>query len=83
MLLSASPKTPFLRGVIASIFALGALGGAFAVQVKDISIQYIGAETVDRSVIQSQIRTEVGAELEAEMIEEDIRSLYELTLIHI
>ncbi len=62
--------------MLALLFALLTAPLAEAEQVKDISIQYIGEETVASSVILAQIRTAVGSELDSQVVEEDIKSLY-------
>lgn len=79
MLPVVSTTTPIPR-LIAVVFALllPLLSPplARAELVKDIVVQYVGAETVARSVILAQVQTAVGDELDPQVIEEDIKSLY-------
>ena len=74
-----SYKTMMLRpiyGLFLLFLALAAPGISRAETVKDVALQYMGAETVARSVIMAQIRTSVGSELDPVAVEEDIKTLY-------
>lgn len=73
--------TSLISRLFAAAFALilmfATSSVARAETVKDVSIQYVGEETVARSVILAQIRTKVGSELDSQIITEDIKSLYD------
>ena len=65
-----------VAGVLLLFLVLVVPGISRAEIVKDVSLQYMGAETVARSVIMAQIRTSVGSELDSAVVEEDIKTLY-------
>jgi len=77
--------TPHLRQLIqaAFIFLFLVLGQSFlhAEKITDISIQYAGAQTVDRAALITQIRSKVGSELDAMEVEKDIKNLYSSGLV--
>ena len=52
-----------------------------AEKITDISIQYAGAQTVDRAALITQIRSKVGSELDAMEVEKDIKNLYSSGLV--
>ena len=75
-----SKKSLFIRpftGVLLLFLVLVVPGISRAEIVKDVSLQYMGAETVARSVIMAQIQTSVGSELDSVVVEEDIHNLVE------
>ena len=60
---------------------VGLLLTSHAEKITDISIQYTGAESVDRSAIMAQIRSKAGSVLDAQIVEEDIKNLYSSGLV--
>ncbi|MEC9327783.1 MAG: outer membrane protein assembly factor BamA [Verrucomicrobiota bacterium] len=77
--------TSHLRQLIqaAFIFLFLVLGQSVlhAEKITDISIQYAGAQTVDRAALITQIRSKVGSELDAMEVEKDIKNLYSSGLV--
>jgi outer membrane protein insertion porin family len=73
--------TSFISRLFAAAFALILIVASSSLvraeTVKDVAVQYVGEETVARSVILAQIRTKVGSELDSQIITEDIKSLYD------
>ncbi len=63
------------------IFLFTGIVPSHAEKITDISIQYMGAESVDRSAIMAQIRSKAGSELDAQIVEEDIKNLYSSGLV--
>ena len=63
------------------IFLCTGIVQSHAEKITDISIQYMGAESVDRSAIMAQIRSKAGSELDAQIVEEDIKNLYSSGLV--
>ena len=63
------------------IFLCAGIVQSHAEKITDISIQYMGAESVDRSAIMAQIRSKAGSELDAQIVEEDIKNLYSSGLV--
>ena len=53
----------------------------YAEKITDISIQYTGAESVDSSAIMAQISSKTGSDLDAQVVEEDIKNLYSSGLV--
>ena len=64
-----------------ALFLFIGLASSPAEKITDISIQYMGAESVDQSAIMAQIRTKAGSELDPQIVEEDIKNLYSSGLV--
>lgn len=67
--------------VFTALFLFVGLSSSPAEKITDISIQYMGAESVDQSAIMAQIRTKAGSELDPQIVEEDIKNLYSSGLV--
>ena len=67
--------------VFTALFLFIGLASSPAEKITDISIQYMGAESVDQSAIMAQIRTKAGSELDPQIVEEDIKNLYSSGLV--
>ena len=70
-----------LIALFSVIFLFTGIVPSHAEKITDISIQYMGAESVDRSAIMAQIRSKAGSELDAQIVEEDIKNLYSSGLV--
>ena len=78
-MLSVIPSKKMIPRSLCALFLFSLLlvpGLSRAETVKDVALQYMGAETVARSVLMAQIRTSVGSELDPTVVEEDIKTLY-------
>ena len=67
--------------IFTALFLFVGLSSSPAEKITDISIQYMGAESVDQSAIMAQIRTKAGSELDPQIVEEDIKNLYSSGLV--
>ena len=65
------------------IFLCTGIVQSHAEKITDISIQYMGAESVDRSAIMAQIRSKAGSELDAQIVEEDIKTYIQVGLLKV
>jgi len=75
------PRINFAAISMALFLFVGLLLTSHAEKITDISIQYTGAESVDRSAIMAQIRSKAGSVLDAQIVEEDIKNLYSSGLV--